>query len=535
MLALAGSAAAAPSCSTTVGVTTCTFSYSGAQESWVAPTGVTSITVDAYGASGMQLTAPSGRTNGLGAHVQATLAVTPGSTYYVTVGGAGGYGVGGGGFNGGGDGGTFDFSGFGLGSLGGGGGGATDFRTSSALSDRVVVAGGGGGDSWPTLGGNSGSDGNNGVCSLESSNDGGTCVANAVGGKAGTSGGAVGGTGESVDGITGADAPNVAAGSATGGVGASWPAPFDANTFLFQFGGGGGGGGYYGGSGGGAGMLVDISGLNGSDGGGGGGGGSDYVDPSATNVTVTDGGNVSSGSSTQTDGSLTITYNEPPPACTATGFFRDGINLTAKQIGGSVTGTLDASGCNIGVYYGPGTTGTVSGTITGSNYYGVVADRAAVNVTGATVHDIGETQPNGAQHGVGVLYTTIELTSDPSNAHFTVGGHASGTLSGTSITRYQKNGVVISGSGAAATVKSNTVTGYGMIDYIAQNGIEVASGATASVTGNTISGNWYTPKNFVACGLLFFQSGGVKQSGNNLFNNEVNLCNAGRGGGNYKP
>jgi hypothetical protein len=84
-------------------------------------------------------------------------------------------------------------------------------------------------------------------------------------------------------------------------------------------------------------------------------------------------------------------------------------------------------------------------------------------------------------------------------------------------------------------VQSNTVTGYGMINYIAQNGIEVASGATASVTGNTVSGNWYTPKSFVACGLLFIQAGGVKQSGNNLFNNEVNLCNAGRGGGNYKP
>ncbi len=127
------------------------------------------------------------------------------------------------------------------------------------------------------------------------------------------------------------------------------------------------------------------------------------------------------------------TYVVPPP-CTQTGFYRDGIDLTAKQIGGNVTGTLDASGCNIGVYYGPGTTGTVSGTISGANYYGVVADRASVNVTGATIHDIGETQPSGAQHGVGVLYTTIELTSDPSNTHSTVAGHATGTLSGSSIT-----------------------------------------------------------------------------------------------------
>ncbi|HLY87084.1 MAG TPA: hypothetical protein VKO84_11350, partial [Gaiellaceae bacterium] len=48
-------------------------------------------------------------------------------------------------------------------------------------------------------------------------------------------------------------------------------------------------------------------------------------------------------------------------SCTQTGFFRDGINMTAAQIGGNVTGALDAGGCNIGVYYGPGTTATVSG------------------------------------------------------------------------------------------------------------------------------------------------------------------------------
>src|SRR6476469_7280577 len=85
MLALAGSAAAAPSCSTTVGVTTCTFSYSGSQESWVAPAGVTSITVDAYGASGGTSDPAFAHSyTGFGAHVQATLVVTPGSTYYVT-------------------------------------------------------------------------------------------------------------------------------------------------------------------------------------------------------------------------------------------------------------------------------------------------------------------------------------------------------------------------------------------------------------------------------------------------------------------
>jgi hypothetical protein len=61
------------------------------------------------------------------------------------------------------------------------------------------------------------------------------------------------------------------------------------------------------------------------------------------------------------------------------------------------------------------------------------------------------------------------------------------------------------------------------------------AGTAASAVSRAVSGNWYTPAPVVACGLLFFQAGGVKQSGNNLFSNEVNLCNAGRGGGNYKP
>jgi len=213
-------------------------------------------------------------------------------------------------------------------------------------------------------------------------------------------------------------------------------------------------------------------------------------------------------------------------ACTPTGLVRDGINLTAKvwDPAGTVSGTVDASGCNIGVYYGPGHTGTVSGAnISGANYYGVVADRTAVNISDSSIHDVGETPFNGAQHGVGVLYTSDTTTP------------ATGTLSGTSITRYQKNGVVVSGSKANVTVKNNTVTGNGRVDYIAQNGIEIASGASASVTGNTVSGNFYTPTTVTACGLLFFQAGGVKQQMNTLFNNETNLCNAGRGGGNLNP
>ena len=94
---------------------------------------------------------------------------------------------------------------------------------------------------------------------------------------------------------------------------------------------------------------------------------------------------------------------------------------------------------------------------------------------------------------------------------------------------YQKAGVTVSGAGASATVLNNTVTGSGMVDYIAQNGIQVSFGGTATVKGNTVSGNWYTPTSKTACGLIFYKAVGVKQQSNNLFGNETNLCNGGRG------
>lgn len=218
--------------------------------------------------------------------------------------------------------------------------------------------------------------------------------------------------------------------------------------------------------------------------------------------------------------------------CTQTGLWRDGINLTAARVNpsGTIGGTLDAAGCNIGVYYGPGTVGSVTGAnISGANYYGVVADGAAVNISGSSIHDIGENPFNGSQHGVAVLYTTIHQNNSTTDTA------ATGTLSGNTISLYQKNGVVVSGTKAAVTVKNNTVSGNGPVNYIAQNGIQISFGASANVTGNTVSGHFYTPPTVTACGLLFYQAGGVKQSANTLFNNETNLCNAGRGGGSFTP
>lgn len=115
-----------------------TYSYTGAAQLYVVPAGVTSINVELRGAQGGSTGSGVG---GTGAVITATLAVTPGESIQINVGGSGDTG----GWNGGARGGA-------------GGGGATDIRRPAfstvsscafdlgcALSDRVLVAGGGGG------------------------------------------------------------------------------------------------------------------------------------------------------------------------------------------------------------------------------------------------------------------------------------------------------------------------------------------------------------------------------------------------------
>lgn len=82
-----------------------TFGYTGTQQSFVVPTGVSSVTVVATGASGglgLRVSAAgAGGAGGAGAEVSAQLSVTPGETLYIEVGGPGGAAPGGSGTGGG--------------------------------------------------------------------------------------------------------------------------------------------------------------------------------------------------------------------------------------------------------------------------------------------------------------------------------------------------------------------------------------------------------------------------------------------------
>jgi Glycine rich protein len=125
----------------TLATQTLTFGFTGGPQSFTVPPGVTSVTFDLTGGQGQGKDDGSiGGGGGEGGEATDTMAVTPGTTYQIYVGGSGDSG----GWNGGAIGGTDGI--YYEGDIAGTGGGATDVRTGAdGLSDRLLVAGGGGG------------------------------------------------------------------------------------------------------------------------------------------------------------------------------------------------------------------------------------------------------------------------------------------------------------------------------------------------------------------------------------------------------
>ena len=77
------------------------------------------------------------------------------------------------------------------------------------------------------------------------------------------------------------------------------------------------------------------------------------------------------------------------------------------------------------------------------------------------------------------------------------------------------------------------MTGAGRVNYIAQNGIQVSYGATGHRDRNTDQRQLLHAEVLFACGLLFYQAAGIRAYGNLYRGNERNLCNVGRGGGQF--
>lgn len=271
-----------------------TFDSTGGVQSFVVPAGITSIQVEMWGGQGGGYAGfgVQGSTyhtrGGKGGYLACTLAVTPGETLSLYVGGGGAALTpgGSGGFNGGGSPGN---SPSGQGAYGGGG--ATDIRRGAT---KLLIAGGGGG-SGPNIGNFTTatpavpSGGNGG---------GGSGTAGTSATQGGPGGGATTGAGGSA-GTAGGSGSAGAAGTSGQGGGGGAGAAGTGN------GGGGGGGGLYGGGGGGG--ANAHPGTAGVTYGGYGGGGSSYTAPSGvTGITQTQGLRIGAGR-------IVISYPEPAP------------------------------------------------------------------------------------------------------------------------------------------------------------------------------------------------------------------------------
>jgi hypothetical protein len=257
---------------------------------WTVPAGVTSIQIVATGGGGGASFPGTnfGGNGGNGGIVTGTLAVTPGETLSLYVGGGG--------------------AGTNVALTGAAGGGSTSVNGTAFQIIAGGGGGGGGGNIEASPGGDGGGAGTSaGTAGTGSDSSGGSPGAGGVGGAGGCGGdlppncgtnppqdGAAGGTGSGGPGGTGGNSvgPPVIAGGAglgsgAGGAGGIYSA------------GGGGGGGYGGGGGGGSGGNAD---------GGGGGGGS--AGPAGSTFSV--GANGGIGAANGGDGSIVITQNPTP-------------------------------------------------------------------------------------------------------------------------------------------------------------------------------------------------------------------------------
>jgi hypothetical protein len=454
--ALAGSAAAAlpMGCVQSGSAVTCSFSFTGSEQTFVVPAGVRAVRVNAVGAPGGSTIfgAPIPAV-GEGAAVQATVPLPPGtSTLYVEVGGTGGEssfsGNAVGGFNGGG----------GDSNSGGGGGGASDVRTcsSATCSDlstddtRLVVAGGGGGVGLQS--GNGGTAGDLTVTGAGNGADAAGCFTTTVppGGNGGFGRPAgLGGTGDG-DTPTPGDAGVLGqGGSAAGGAG------------------GGGGGGYFGGGGGGNPGFPNCNA-------GAGGAGSSFWVSDATDTSMTE--------DTTGTPSVTITYTFTSTTVSAPATGAAGTAIPPSSISATLSGAFTAPTGTIGfTVFGPqssppsdctsgGTTlgtATVSGNGTYHPSAGFTPTSAGTYWWYASYSGDDENQPSNSGCGPGMKSTMIAA---PPTVQITAPGDEATYVQGQPV--------------SSSFTCNEGANGPGLLSCLDQNGRPSGSAADTSAVGS---------------------------------------------------
>jgi hypothetical protein len=204
--------------------------------------------------------------------------------------------------------------------------------------------------------------------------------------------------------------------------------------------------------------------------------------------------------------------------CLPTDFMQDGRPLTAALVNPpATTGTVDATGCDIAVYFNDSGAHTITAaTIQNAFYYGVLTVNSGTSATisNSEIKFIGDGVngtflPTGAQHGVGAAWRR----------------GATGSLDGSYVHQYQKNGVLVNNAGSDVSTTNSHVQGLGPVNFIAQNGVQYSDHSSGLVRGNLIEDNEYTgPQNTFSTGLLLFdiEPPDIKRSLNHYRDNDRN-------------
>jgi hypothetical protein len=465
----------------TSAVPTTTYAFTGAVQSYTVPVGVSSLTVEAYGAQGQTAGSSIG---GLGAYTKATLTVTSGQVISIYVGGQNGY-------NGGGLSGTMASYTAGV------GGGASDIRVGGvALTNRVLVAGGGGGAGKNACTSQSGGAGgypgglgglgdgtngaNGGVNGGDVSGGGGACISccsssRGGGGGGQNGGGGQGGYGTSTGGTLGSCGTNnsdyssgcgspVGIGYGCFGIGGDGLVP------SCNGGGGGGGGGWYGGGGGGANWSS------------GGGGGSSYYGtlaaPTTSNGVRSGNGQVVISGSPATctsvsRTSVTVTVGSIPT-----------ISVTSGAICAGSSYTMVASGANTYTYTGGSAvvtpTANTSYSVTGTSTLGCAASNTAVS--SVTVNAVSPSVTASTSNSIICSGESVVLTASTSATSYT--WNTGATTMSVSVSPIVTSTYTVNVSNGTACIATSTI----MVTVNACTGINEVYANSISVYPNPTSG-----------------------------------------------
>jgi hypothetical protein len=424
-------------------------------QTFVVPDDVTSVTILATGGSGG--ISRNTEAGGLGAKVQGTFTVTPGTTLNIVVAGAG----------------AGESS-----TVAGGGGGGSFVYTTSDLSGLLIAAGGGGGAGLtltggsglaPSASGQAGAANGGGGSSLEP----GVGGTNGNGGTGGSEdyGDGGGGGGLLADGLAGLSylTDGYSAGGTSLASGAAGGVPYGEVGYYGGAGGfgGGGGGGRNGGGGGGGYNGGGGGGVSGVHAGGGGGGGGSFcavtpdVAVSGENsgagqvvITYAASSPVISSGSTAT-GTYGTTYTDSAPLYTIVAS-----NSPASYGGSNLPAGLsvDASGNIVGTPTASGTTSNVS--VSATNAGGTASATLTITINAVVLTVTGVTASDKTYDGT----ATASVNTD--NAEL------SGVLAS------DVGNVSLSGTPAGAFVSSGAATGVS----VNVTGLTLSGGAAPNYT-----------------------------------------------------